>query len=173
MELKDLIKSLDSFVGDPSKGIPEELFLFASRITPMINVDLLIKNERSQTLLTWRDDGFWRPGWHIPGGIIRYRETASDRVKAVAAHELGTGVRFNQAPLAINEIIAPARSNRGHFVSLLYECSLTGPPRREIEYRGGRPSPGQWAWHDKCPDDLIPVHHIYRKHFLKDVYPER
>lgn len=164
VKIEDMIRSLDSLIEDPSKGLPEHLFLFVSRITPMINVDLLIKNEMNQTLLTWREDGYWPPGWHIPGGIIRFQEKASDRIRAVAAYELGTGVRFKKNPLAINEIIIPSRRVRGHFISLLYECSLTGPPSRNVEPRGGAPVPGEWAWHEKCPEDLIPVHDIYRKY---------
>jgi colanic acid biosynthesis protein WcaH len=50
--IKQAIDTIDSLIGDPRRGLPEDLFLFASRITPMVNVDLLIKNERSQALLT-------------------------------------------------------------------------------------------------------------------------
>ena len=33
----------------------------------MVNVDLLIRNDRRETLLTWRQDELYR-GWHIPAG---------------------------------------------------------------------------------------------------------
>jgi len=94
MEMKDIINGLDQQVPDPSAGLPEELFLLFSRMTPLVNVDLLIKNEQGKTLLTWRDDGYWKPGWHVPGGIIRYKETLADRVRAVAKNELGAEVEF-------------------------------------------------------------------------------
>ena len=74
MELREIIDILESSIPNPSKGLPEEVFLFVSRITPLINVDLLIKNEQNHTLLTWRNDSYYL-GWHIPGGIIRYKET--------------------------------------------------------------------------------------------------
>lgn len=70
--VKKTIDLLESLIKNPSKGLPEDIFLFVTRITPMISVDLLIKNEQNQTLLTWRDDGYWPAGWHIPGSIIRY-----------------------------------------------------------------------------------------------------
>lgn len=42
----------------------------------MVNVDLLIKNVSSnETLLTWREDEYYGPGWHVPGGIVRFKET--------------------------------------------------------------------------------------------------
>jgi colanic acid biosynthesis protein WcaH len=127
-------------------------------------VDLLIKNNENQTLLTWRDDNYHGPGWHIPGGIIRYKEKILNRINIVAKNELGVKVKFKKEPLAINEIINPKRRNRGHFISLLYECKLITPLDKKLEFKKGTPKPGQWAWHNKCPDNLLSVHKkIYRK----------
>lgn len=163
INFKKLIDSLEVFVGNPKKGLPEEVFLFTSRIIPIINVDLLIKNKENKTLLTWRDDGYYPAGWHIPGGIVRYKETISERINAVARKELGTKVEFKKNPLAINEVIYPTRKNRGHFISLLYECSLISSLKGNLKYRKGAPKSGEWAWHKKCPSDIIPVHKMYKK----------
>ena len=163
MEIKKIIHLLESLIEDPSEGLPEDIFLFISRITPIINVDLLIKNEQGHTLLTWRDDGYYSPGWHIPGGIVRYKEIISDRINAVAASELGADIKFKKDFLAINEVIQPSRSNRGHFISLLYECTLISSLEKNLRFEEGIPKPGQWAWHDKCPDNIIQVHEMYRK----------
>lgn len=157
-----LIDQLESFIKDPSKGLPEEIFLFISRITPLVNVDLLIKNERNQTLLTWRDDGYYPGSWHVPGGILRFRETMAERIRAVAAAELGASLDFSNTPLAMNEVILPVFRNRGHFISFLFQCTLTGAPDEKLRYREGSPRAGEWAWHDACPDNLIPVHEMYR-----------
>jgi colanic acid biosynthesis protein WcaH len=161
-ELGEVIGVLESFMSNPADGLPEELFLFISRVTPLINVDLLIKNEQNQTLLTWRDDGCYPPGWHVPGGIIRYKETIVDRVKMVAKNELGVEVEFYQAPMAINEIIKTTQKNRGHFISLLYKCSLITQPDERLMCKGKSPNPNEWMWHRYCPADIIPVHEIYR-----------
>lgn len=163
LEIKKIIDLLESLIKNPSVGLPEDIFLFASRITPLVNVDLLIKNEQNHTLLTWRDDGYYPPGWHIPGGIIRYKETIADRIHAVASTELNADVKFKKDPLAMNELINPSRRNRGHFISLLHECTLTSLPDNNLRYEKGIPRPGEWAWHDKCPNNIIPVHEIYRK----------
>jgi ADP-ribose pyrophosphatase YjhB (NUDIX family) len=162
VEIRELTDLLESCIEDPSEGLPEDMFLFVSTITPMINVDLLIKDEENHTLLTWRDDGHYGPGWHIPGGVIRYRETISERIRAVAANELGTEVACARAPLAINEVIDPSGRARGHFISLLYECALTGSLDEGLRYGNGSPKPGEWAWHGRCPDNLIAVHEMYR-----------
>lgn len=161
---KKKIDLLESEIKNSLDGLPEDIFLFLTRVTPMINVDLLIKNKSSQTLLTWRDDGVVYSGWHVPGGIIRYKETISDRIKAVALIELGAKVTFKTKPLAVNEVIIPKMMNRSHFISLLYECTLNSPLNNEIKYKSGIAKPGEWAWHDTCPKDLIPVHGMYRKY---------
>ena len=163
MELINVIDLLEGWIEDPNKGLHEDVFLLLSRITPLINVDLLIKNKCDQTLLTWRDDGYYPAGWHIPGGIIRYKETAAARISAVAVGELGATVEYLPTPLALNEIIHPSRKNRGHFISLLYSCFLTSPLNENIKFCGGVPTPGEWAWHDECPENIISVHEIYRK----------
>jgi ADP-ribose pyrophosphatase YjhB (NUDIX family) len=162
--IKRATHTIDSLIDDPRRGLPEDLFLFASRITPMVNVDLLIKNERGQTLLTWRDDGYWKPGWHIPGGIIRYQESIAARIRAVARTELGAEVSFQPTPLAIKEIMNPNRRVRGHFISFLYLCSLTNAPDNGLQYQSGQPLPDQWMWHGTCPKNIIPVHEIYREY---------
>lgn len=163
MELGELIEALESFVQEPSKGLPEELFFFASRITPLVNVDLLIKNEQKQTMLTWRDDAYYH-GWHIPGGIIRFKETIAERVQAVARNELGVEVEFNPVQLAINELINKTRDTRGHFISLLYGCTLVKQPDEKLRCKNfNSPNPNEWMWHSSCPDNIIPQHEVYRR----------
>src|SRR5208282_4273918 len=137
MDIKRALITIDSLIKDPSNGLPEDIFFFASRITPLVNVDLLIRNERNQTLLTWRDDGYWKAGWHIPGGIIRYKETIAERIRATSKAELGAEVEFQANPRAINEIICPERRNRGHFIALLYQCSLVTSPDERLQYKSG------------------------------------
>ena len=165
MECNDLIRMLESFIPDPHQGLPGDVFLFLSRITPLINVDLLIKDEMNCTLLTWRDDGFSAPGWHVPGGIIRYKETAATRIKAVGRQELGAEVEFDSVPIAINEVIHPTRKIRGHFISLLFRCRLITPPDESRHYQTGDLRPDFWMWHETYPLNMIPVHEMYRPFF--------
>lgn len=160
--MAETINILESCMGNPSKGLPDEVFFFVSRITPLINVDLLIKNELGQTLLTWRADNFYT-GWHIPGGIIRFKETIAERIKAVAENELEAEVEFDPALLAMNEKINTTRNTRGHFISLLYRCHLTKQPSKRLRCKDNVPNPGEWKWHSSCPDNIVSVHEMYRK----------
>lgn len=159
-----LAESLLKLVGDARSGLPDAVFRLVSQLTPLINVDLLIANDQGQTLLTWRDDEFYGPGWHVPGGIIRFKEAIASRIAAVARAELGCNVSFLPEPLSIREVMAPHRNVRGHFISLLYACTLSNPPAPELKFSGEMPKNGQWQWHDRCPDNLIAVHNMYRPH---------
>ena len=159
-----IISTLEAAIGDPRQGLPEEVFLFISRITPLINVDLLIQDDAGRTLLTWRDDEFFGAGWHIPGGIVRYKELAADRIRACAKAELGAEVAFDTTALLVSENIRPHRS-RGHFVSLLYRCRLLTQLDPARCAGSGAPLAGMWRWHQSCPPDLIDAQASYAPFF--------
>ena len=151
----DLIAQIRTYIGDSRRGLPEEVFRLVSELTPLVNVDLLIKDSSGRTLLTWRDDEFYGPGWHIPGGILRFKERALDRLAKVAELELGAQISSNLVPLLITEIMHPSRHVRGHFISLLYECAITSGPLGECYSQNGQPENGQWAWFSEAPSQLI------------------
>ncbi len=145
--------------------LSEEMFLLASRLTPLVNVDLLIQDRQGRTLLTWRDDAWFGPGWHIPGGIIRLGESAGARIQAVAQSELATTVTFVAEPVQVLQLFDPDKSDRSHHISLLYRCRLAGCLAESEQYQSGSPRPGQWAWHVDTPKDLLVEQHAYAKHF--------
>jgi ADP-ribose pyrophosphatase YjhB (NUDIX family) len=160
MNIAAAIASLELAVGDARQGLPEDIFLLVGRLAPLINVDLLIKDNVGRTLLTWRDDEFFGTGWHIPGGIIRYKETTVDRIRACARTELGAEVEFDEVPILISECIRDRR-DRAHFVSLLYRCFLRTAPKESLRAAQNPPARGEWLWHDHCPPDLLGAHAHY------------
>ena len=162
--LRRSLETLEVALGDPRRGLREDVFRFVSRITPLVNVDLLIQDERSRTLLTWRDDEFYGPGWHVPGGIIRYKETAADRIRACAREELGTDVSSDAAPLLVTESIRD-HNTRGHHISLLFRCRLLNPPDAGRRAASDPPASGHWRWHDRCPLDLLAEQRPYARFF--------
>lgn len=162
MNIKKAINFLEKQIKNPSNGLPEEIFFFASRITPMINVDLLIKDKNGRTLLSWRDDEFYNKGWHIPGGIIRYKETAEQRIQKVAKQEIGTKVKFEPRPIAIHQFFAKHKT-RGHFISLLYKCFVPdnfAAKNKNLKEKEA----GFIKWHNTCPPDFLKVQGVYKKY---------
>jgi colanic acid biosynthesis protein WcaH len=131
------------------------VFLFISR-TPLVNVDLLIQDNRDRTLLTWLHDEFCGAGWHVPGGIIRYKELAADRIRACAREELGADVSSDPALLLVSEDILP-QGARGHYIALLYRCRLLSALDEAKRAVSDPLSPVRWRWHERCPVKLIEI----------------
>lgn len=164
--IKELINQISEMIDDPTRGLPEDIFLFVTEITPMVNVDLLIRDNKGRILLAWRKDQFYEEGWHIPGGILRVKENLEDRILKVGEIEIGCpNIIFNPKPLEIVPIICPEMKQRGHFITFVYECSL--PDKFEIKNSVGENEAGYLKWHDSFPENMLEVHSFYRKYWCK------
>ncbi len=153
---------------NPQKGLGEELFLFASSLMPVVNVDLLVYNTKGQFLLTMRDDPHCGKGWHVPGGCIRFRETAEMRVRKVAKTELGiTDILIEKEPIKVFEFeITELRgisnqNERSHFITLVYKCKV--PDSYRINNSGlSEDDIGYIKWFDHLPDNVLRIQDKYR-----------
>lgn len=158
-----LMKMKKEDVQAASEGLSEDIFLRVTELTPMVNVDLLIRDEKNRVLLAWRDDRFAGKGWHIPGGIVRHKETFTQRLRKMSFQEIGTEVEYNPEFIHVEEIILPFRSQRSHFISFLFEGKLSSTYRLP----NGSKTPedaGYLKWHDHCPEDFLRVQDFYRKY---------
>ena len=170
--IPEYIRELESQIGNPKEGLPEAIFQFASRLTPLVNVDLLIRNTLGQVLLTWRDDEIFGRGWHVPGGCIRLGETFADRISAVANSELGVSVTANPNPIGIYETVDNTRTSRTHHITFLFDCQLDSEPASVDRHTRGQPKSGSWAWHAKRPRRLLQTK--YQTWFPTPIaYPDR
>lgn len=153
----------------PEEGLGKELFLQVSSLVPIVNVDLLVYNEKGQFLLTWRDDPHCGTGWHIPGGCIRFKETCAARIEKVAELELGIKhILFEKEPIKVFEIInhehrdIDNQNERSHFITLVYKCYV--PEDFIIEkqpYRDGEV--GFMQWFDHLPGNLLSIQSCYKE----------
>lgn len=163
-EIDELIDQLRGYIDNPTYGLPEEIFLFASEITPMVNVDLLVRDDKGRILLAWRNDNWYGSGWHVPGGIIRVKETYDDRIQRCAMKELHSKVTYAKDPLEIMPIIEREFKERAHFFSFIYDCRL---PQDYIIDNGNltEHDTGFLKWHNRFPDEMLRCHEFYRKYF--------
>lgn len=164
-KLDKLIKEIDYLnLYNPEEGLPDPVFFFIGRNTPFINVDLLIRDLDGSILMTWRDDEHCGKGWHIPGGIIRFKEKIEDRLKKVAKNEIGISLSGQNKFLEMNQIIAPNKKERSHFISMLYECELNKISSRTIKNKIQENN--QFKFFRKMPNDILKYHSIYEKYFI-------
>jgi colanic acid biosynthesis protein WcaH len=162
MTIKEAIQFLDNNIPDKTTGLPDEVFNFISRTTPLVNVDLLVKDKKGRVLLSWRDDEYYGQGWHIPGSIVRFKETLEQRIQQCAKRELGIDVSYDPKPLAVEQNIIPEWENRAHFISFLYRCSVPEEFIPDNSFRK-KDDAGYLRWHERCPENFLQVQNCYRK----------
>lgn len=154
---------------NPEQGLGEELFLQISSLVPIVNVDLLVYNDKGQFLLTKRNDPHCGKGWHVPGGCIRFKETCAERIRKVAQKELGIKeITFSKNPVKVFEIIEHGlrpienQNERAHFITLVYKCHVDA----SYQINNGNlteENVGYIKWFDKLPDDLLSIQNCYRE----------
>lgn len=153
----------------PEKGLGTECFQFASTLMPVVNVDLLIVNDRHEVLLSWRDDPHCGCGWHIPGGCIRLMETAIERLQKTALTEIGIEVIAEPEPIKVYEIFSKGyrkgiedQRERAHFITLVFKCKI--PKDYMIPEEKTTPGVvGSLRWFSELPDNLLKVQDCYRR----------
>lgn len=160
LELRSIASQIDA-----RTGLGNELYETISQLVPSVSIDLIIRNyQLTDTLVTWREDKFYGPGWHVPGGVLRFKELLDERIQIVLLDELGVESYKCGGRIGVHEMFNEERDIRGHFISLVYEVILTTPPRESLR-AGSRPRNGQWAWFKECPSDLIHNQKQLRKYF--------
>lgn len=107
---------------EKSPKLPEIFFLIGTIFFPQMNVELIIRDKKNNTLYIWRDDLFNNYGWHLPGGIIRPNETIINRVKKVIQNEtlVFNYVKEIIGPISISEVLHKQPGFRSHFISLVF-----------------------------------------------------
>lgn len=138
--------------------------------TPLISIDLVVKNKQDQTLLGLRTN---RPAlnyWFVPGGRIQKNESMRDAFSRLCLNELGLLLKFEQA-----EFIGPfehfyqdsvfGENVSTHYVVLAYsitvdECELSLPTEQHSEYK----------WFDINTINEQPYVHKHSKWYFKPSY---
>lgn len=163
---RELRKLLKNEKLDPRNGLPSELFLLASSITPIPNIDLMIFDEKNRILLSWRDDEFYGEGWHMVGSCIRMHETMEDSIWKCAMRELeSVDIFVNPMPLVVRDAIGRGVnliSNddfvRSHNLSVLFKCLVKPAFTIEKINKGkSEKSNGFLKWFEKKPLSILPA----------------
>ena len=144
-------------VENPEEGLADDVFDFVTPITPMVNVDLLVFDTSNKFLLTRRETDQFMSGWHVPGSIVRYKEDFQKRLeKLIKVEFCNMSISQLQMVCCYQIVLNKKRTRRGHFISFLYKGIAQKPAStRQLNTISGK-------WFDQSPEDLIPVHEIYR-----------
>lgn len=97
----------------------DEQFLHIVDATPLVSIDLVIRNERGDVLLGWRVNRPAQNSWFVPGGRIRKNERVKEALHRISQRELG--VTIDEAKLL------------GVF-DHIYEDNFLGEPKVNTHY---------------------------------------
>jgi len=79
--------------------IDKEDFLKIIDLTPLVSIDLIIKNSEDRYLLGKRSNRPARGYWFVPGGRIMKNEKIGDAIRRISITELGVEISLSDAQL--------------------------------------------------------------------------
>jgi len=79
--------------------LDKETFSTVIESTPLVSIDLVVKNKHGQALLGERLNKPAKGYWFVPGGRILKDESMADAFKRLTKEELGQAFSINQAEL--------------------------------------------------------------------------
>ncbi|MGY8526171.1 GDP-mannose mannosyl hydrolase [Paracidovorax citrulli] len=150
-----------------SQALPLETFRTVVASTPLVSIDLLVRDADGRYLLGQRVNPPAQGSWFVPGGRIRKNETLEAAIARLQREELGTQAALAEAGFAgvyehfYADNFAGEQGSSTHYVVLAWRFELRGalpelPDRQHRAYR--------WA----APDDILldeTVHRYTRDYF--------
>lgn len=129
----------------PRKLSREELAEVVRR-TPLVSVDLVVKNSRGEILVGLRTNEPAKDYWFVPGGRILKDERIREAFERIACEELAIKPAFGQARfLGVFEHLYPSNFTQEegfstHYVVLAYEVTIDekaviSPDEQHSEYK--------------------------------------
>lgn len=101
------------------KRLPYKVFVESFRHVPRVAVNLLIKSEKREFVLTKRAIPPEKGSWHLPGSFLLKGEKIKDCAKRVGKEELGLNIDANKLQL-LGIFDDTDKDIRGHIVDIIY-----------------------------------------------------
>ncbi len=139
-----------------TERLPEVEYESIFRKVPRLTVEVVIVSERS-VLLARRVGGPCDRLWNLPGGTIRFAETATDAVHRVALDEIGADVTIDDF-LGYIEYPSHARRGLDWPVGLAFRTHLALAVDHALAT-----APDQLEWFSQLPDEM----HDEQRTFLR------
>lgn len=127
-EIRDVVRILKK-VKLPA---PYPVFVALCKSVPMVAVNLAVMPDKNHVLLTYRKDEFY-DSWHIPGSILRYKESPKDAIERVCRKEISVKIKKLRFVGYFND-----HDVRGHELVLLYAAHPINTPREGEYFKFGK-----------------------------------
>ncbi len=143
-------------------------FFHVVRLTPLVSIDLVVRDAAGRVLVGWRVNRPARDSWFVPGGRVYKNERLADAFRRTALAELGRAFELDAArPLGVYEHLyddnALGEPGVGtHYVVLAYELCVEG----ELPLPDAQHSRHRWMTVDELVADEA-VHPNTRAYFAR------
>jgi len=138
--------------------MPRDIFKTIVSCTPLVSIDLIVRDPEQRVLLGWRRNRPAQHCWFVPGGRINKDETIAEAFRRITRDELGLGVsRENARFLGVYEHLYPdcfdGEDVSTHYVVLAHELTLALPGDLPPEQHE------RYCW--LSPSELLSSHHVH------------
>ncbi|MDO3387353.1 GDP-mannose mannosyl hydrolase [Gilvimarinus sp. SDUM040013] len=124
-------------------------FTHAIAHTPLVSIDLVVRNPQGQFLLGWRNNRPAKDHWFVPGGRVQKGERLEDAFLRLTQEELGQPVSMTEASWKgvyehfYDDFVFSDESHQDvstHYVVLAFEIALSEateslPKTQHAQYR--------------------------------------
>jgi len=147
--------------------LPQDNFIKIIDATPLVSIDLILKNEHGEVLLGQRRNRPAQGYWFVPGGRIRKNEKSRDALQRIAQAELGIEIASGKL-LGVFEHIYDdnyfgIEGIGTHYVVLGYQCDL--PANHPLTSDDQHTELKWWTVNDLLASNE--VHHNTKLYFLE------
>jgi colanic acid biosynthesis protein WcaH len=126
--------------------LPRDIFAAVVRHTPLVSIDLLLRDSKMRLLVGRRRNRPALDTWFVPGGRIGKDERIADAFQRIAASEVGMALEISQGAFVgvFEHIYADNALNEAgygtHYVVLAYRVAIDGenlrlPRDQHSDYR--------------------------------------
>lgn len=133
-----------------TQTLDDQRFLNIIDATPLVSLDLIVRNNEGKILLGLRDNKPAQGYWFVPGGRIRKNETIAEAFRRLCLVELGLDKTLEQASLLgpydhlYDDNFKGAEGIGTHYVAIAYTLNLNADEHCNLD---DQHSQQRW-WHE-------------------------
>jgi colanic acid biosynthesis protein WcaH len=147
--------------------LSKETFSTVIKNTPLISIDLILRNSEDKILLGKRLNKPAKNSWFVPGGRVFKDESLEDAFKRITEDEIGVQININSASFKgiyqhfyDDNVFTDDFST--HYIVMAFELRLTNTPITNKQH-------DNYKWFDE--EELIKDEDVY--FFVKDYFDEK
>jgi len=143
---------------------PEEFKAIFSKV-PRLCVELAIKTPEG-IILALRSLPTWNGQWHLPGGMVFYKEKIAHAIKRIAKDELGISVNIQKLLGYIEYPSEEKERGFGFSIGIIFLCS----PDKIMDLKPNNEEASEIKIFKKLPPNMIEEHYAFLKSIRDEIW---